>query len=247
MKIKVKIPTTCPSCDTSLNRIKDQIFCTNKDCSASILKKIVAYAKVLKIKGLGEKTIEKLALTSIPSIYTLSLEYITNAVGEKLATKLIVEIEKSKHTSLAILLASFSIPLIGTTAGNKIAKHTTSIYNVNKEVCKLAGLGEKATASLLSWLIDNKSLYDNIPVQTSIVTADNSVATKVVCISGKLSSFPSKAKATEFLNSLGYSLVSGMSKKVDYLINEDNKDSSKVKLARKYDIEIVTIEELKGK
>ena len=247
MKIKVKIPQQCPSCSTNLTRVKDQIFCKNSSCEAVSHKRVVSYAKVLKIKGLGEKSIEKLGLDNIPDIYKLTEASIFSAIGEKNGTKVLLEIEKSKNTSLATLLAAFSIPLIGNTAGNKVAQHTSSIYDINKEVCKLAGLGEKATTNLLTWLIDNKSMYDDIPVQTNVKPVVSSSGGQVVCISGKLTSFPNKAKATDFLNSLGYVIVSGMSKKVNYLISEDNKESSKIKLARQYNTEVLTIDELKRK
>lgn len=249
MKIKVLIPQNCPSCNTSLTRVKDQLFCTSNDCIAMKIKKVVNFAKVMKIKGLGEKTIEKLELNDILDIYELSPNYTKEVIGEKLTTKLLSEIEKSKTNTLDVLLASFSIPLIGNTASQKISQITNNIYDINSDLCKKAGLGEKATFNLTHWLIDNKPLIDNLPINTesqssTLVTSE---LTKVVCISGKLSSFPSKAKAKAFLAELGYSLTDNMSKKVDYLINEDKKESSKVKLARKYNIEILTIEELKGK
>ena len=70
--MKVKILKNCPSCNSDLIRIKDQLFCKNKTCPAINYKQVINYAKVLKIKGLGEKTIEKLSLKSISDIYYLT-------------------------------------------------------------------------------------------------------------------------------------------------------------------------------
>jgi len=58
-------PEVCPACDTLLVWENDQLFCTNTRCSGKTSKKIKHFAKTLKIKGLGPRTIEKLEITSI--------------------------------------------------------------------------------------------------------------------------------------------------------------------------------------
>ena len=90
-------PTNCPSCMTELVWEKDQLFCHNTNCSGKTSKKIEHFAKALKIKGLGPRTVQKLKIDSIFDLYELPLEIMIEALqSEKLAVKLHREIENSK-------------------------------------------------------------------------------------------------------------------------------------------------------
>ena len=62
----------------------------------------------------------------------------------------------------------------------------------------------------------------------------------VVCISGKLKSFKTKAEATERLEMLGYKVKTSLTKDVTILVNESGIESAKTKQARESGIEIVT-------
>ena len=120
--MKISIPTNCPVCDSLLVRVNDQLFCESKTCSAKVNKLVEHFAKTLGIKGLGEKTIEKLNLESFLDLYSLTLGALADAIGEKLANKLVCEIERSKASEFATVLASMSVPLIGNTASNGICR-----------------------------------------------------------------------------------------------------------------------------
>ena len=67
-------PTFCPSCEGLLKWENELLYCKNPDCASQVAKKIENFAKVLKIKGLGKATIERLELSSIIDIYELTLE-----------------------------------------------------------------------------------------------------------------------------------------------------------------------------
>jgi NAD-dependent DNA ligase len=62
----------------------------------------------------------------------------------------------------------------------------------------------------------------------------------VVCISGRLKSFKTKADANETLSSLGYEVKSSLTKDVTILVNESGIESSKTKQARESGIKIIT-------
>ena len=190
-------PTFCPSCEGLLEWEKELLYCRNPDCGSQVAKKIENFAKVLKIKGLGKATIEKLELRSINDIYDLTLEEVKEVIGEKLAIKLIDEITKTAYSvSLNNLLPAFSIPLIGKTASNKLCLVVDCIFDISEETCKEAGLGPKATESLLDWynniFIDNLC---NLPFHFKSEPKQDTQPRWVVCISGRLSSFKTKAEA----------------------------------------------------
>ena len=70
-------------------------------------------------------------------------------------------------------------------------------------------------------------------------------ASDVICITGKLNSFDTKAKAKEHLENLGYEVRSTVTKDVTILLNESGVESGKTKKARDNGVRIVTtIDEL---
>jgi len=242
--MEIQILTQCPVCSSKLVRINDQLFCQNNLCDAKVFKSIIHFVKALKIKGLGEKTIEKLNLESINSIYTLSKDYIVSELGEKLGIKLYNEIEKSKNTTVDKFITGFGIPLVGKTASEKLAQHTNSIWNIDEKICKLAGLGEKATFNLLDWILHNKLDYENLPIKT-VEGNKQTEATLKVCVTGKLKDFTSREKAKTYLKDYGIQVVSSVSSNIDYLVCDvEGSSSSSIKKANKLNISVITMNQL---
>ena len=240
--MKIKIPTTCPCCDYTLELVNDQLFCRNQACSAQLGKKLEHFCKSLGIKGMGAKTLEKLQLTDITEIYYLELDEITYVLGsEKIAVKLLDEIDKSRHSDLAAVLPAFSIPLVGNTAAQKISKVVKNIDEITPETCRQAGLGEKVTNNLISWLeTDFVEMREFLPFSFK---ASNkpvaNVSAESVCITGKLTSFKTKAEATKALEQAGFKVTESVTKQTNYLVDEDNKGSSKRTKADELGITII--------
>lgn len=240
----IEAPTNCPSCDHTLDWSNDQLYCRNPECGSTLQKKVEHFATTMKIKGLGPSTIAKLNLSSILDIYLLTLDEIEDAIGsEKVAVKLFEEIEISKTRSLNVVLPAFGIPLIGKTATDKLSKVCSDIDDIDEETCKLAGLGEKATANLINWLEAN-DFYLFLPFdlrfdKLSIATNSSNVS-GVVCISGKLNSYATKQEAQLELEQLGFTVKSSLTKDVTILVNESGKETSKTQKARESGITIVT-------
>lgn len=238
---KIEIPTTCPACSYKLQLINSQLFCRNTACSAQLGKKLEHFCKVLQIKGFGPKTIEKLNLADITEIFYLDRDHVVDALGAKVADKLLDEIERAKSADLATVIASFSIPLVGGTASGKIAAVVSSIDEITQETCKIAGLGEKVTANLLEWVsFEYPEMKEFLPFtfETKIRVADTN--SKRVCITGKLKSFKKKADAESVLLAAGFVLVDSVTKTTDYLVDEEGKMSSKREKAVQYGITIIT-------
>jgi DNA ligase (NAD+) len=238
-------PTTCPTCDSVLVWENDQLFCENTRCSGKTHKMIEHFAKALKIKGLGPRTIEKLEITSIFDLYQLPLEMMIVALNsEKLAVKLYREIQNSKNQELVDLLPAFSIKLIGRTASTKICSHIKCITEIDEDTCKEAGLGPKATDNLLDWLMEDfTNGYDRLPLlwkQLTSLKIEDKANKGVVCISGKLKSYKTKAIAKAQLEKHGYVVKNSLTKNVTILINESGIESAKTKTARDKGTTIIT-------
>jgi NAD-dependent DNA ligase len=236
-------PEVCPSCESPLEWKNDMLYCTNILCPAQIQKRIEHFARSLKIKGLGPKSIEKLGLTSLLDIYNLSYYSIECALSsEKLAIKLLREINHSRKASMNDVLPAFSIPLIGKTAATKLSSKIKSLFDLDEDKCKAAGLGPKATESLLSWYSNEfEDSLKKLPFDWQFQTPKIATETKgAVCISGKLSSFKTKAEATKALSYAGYVVKSSLTKDVIFLVNESGIESAKTKEARERGITIIT-------
>ena len=241
--MKIEIPTICPSCSHELVRRNEQLFCVNPDCMGKEAQKIEHFAKTLKIKGLGPSTINKLNLSSIVDIYNLSYEEMVVLLdSEKLAGKIFDEIQKSKLCSLQEILPAFSIPLIGKTASEKLCKELENLDDLTEDVCKKAGLGPKATSSLISWFeTDYNTIYKELPFSfKSEKRVKPNTIKGVVCITGKLTSFKTKSQAEKLLVEAGYNVKSTLTKDVTILVNESGIESAKTKKARDSGISVVT-------
>jgi NAD-dependent DNA ligase len=243
-------PTKCPACNADLVKVKDQLFCRNESCEAQSSKKLEHYAKVLKIKGLGPKSIEKLGITTITELYDLSKKQLEDALGKN-GVKIYSNIQVSKTADLASLLHAFSINLVGSTAGKKLSAVISHIEQFDEEKGKQAGLGQKTIESILDWVakeyfgkgINKLPLSFKSSEQESSPVESNGLK---VCITGKLVDFKNRTEAGEYLKSKGYIIVSGVSKNTDILIDEEGRQSSKRTKAESLNIDITTIKQLIG-
>lgn len=239
--MRIEIPTECPCCNYPLELVNDQLFCRNTACGAQLSKKVEHFCKTLGIKGMGSRTIEKLGLADITELYYLDQAEVTEALGsERVAIKLLDEIEKSKQADLATVISSFSIPLVGQTASKKLCEVVASVDEIDLETCKQAGLGNKVTENLLTWLeTDFQEMREFLPFSfrsEAPASADN----PTVCITGKLTSFKTKAEAYKALEKAGYKPVETVTKATQYLVDEEDKGSSKRKKAESLGITIIT-------
>lgn len=241
--MQIEIPKTCPCCDYPLEWVNDQLFCRNATCSAQLNKKLEHFAKVLGIKGFGPKTIEKLNLQDITEVFYLDEQQVAQALSsERLAEKLLTEIDRAKTSDLATVLASFSIPLVGATASKKICQVVTTIDEITLETCKQAGLGDKVTKNLLEFLeTEFPEMRPFLPFSfVSGIPSSANHTQETVCITGKLKTFKSKAEAAAALTAAGYQVVESVTKTTRYLVDEDNKGSSKRTKAEQLGINIIT-------
>jgi len=237
-------PTNCPCCASILVYRNDQLFCEDITCPAQWDKKVEHFASTLKIKGLGPATLNKLQIEDYAELYELTVSEIRERLGStKLAEKLFVEIEKSKQSKLVDIIPAFSIPLIGRSASQKLCNKISHIEDISEKSCTEAGIGPKATANLLKWL---ETEYYPSDYKTILLFKWNNLISKkkevngVVCISGKLKSYPTKAHAEKVLNQFGYIVKTSLTKEVSILVNESGIESAKTQTARDRGVIIIS-------
>jgi DNA ligase (NAD+) len=243
---EIQIPTTCPSCNSKLEQVNSQLFCRSKECPAQSTKKVEAFVKKMRIKGLGPASISKLAFVRPIEIYETELDTYISVLGDKIGQKIYNEVQNSRTTTFATFLSALSIPLIGDTASKKLGAVSNSFYGFMDMLD--SPVGEKATDSLFDWWRDNPEVED---LESYFIFTTKAVAAAVedkgnICITGKLNDFSNRSKAKEFLEDHGYTVTAMVSSKTDYLVCEDGSISSKSKKAESLEIPIVSIENLIG-
>ena len=115
------------------------------------------------------------------------------------------------------------------------------IEGIVHEQCKLAGLGDKATSNLMDWIeTEYVEIAEFLPFQYNVEEKTPNSTGETVCITGKLKSFKTKAEAYEHLINAGFTVVESVTKTLNYLVDEEDKSSSKRQKAESYGITIIT-------
>ena len=262
-------PTSCPECNGLVEKINDQLFCTNPHCIAKLQGEIelMASRDALNIEGLSEATIEKminyvkeneLELFK-PLNFTLpfyfSYENINSLPGfaPVSAKKLYDNIQKAKTTELKRFIYGSCIPLIGKTASEAMANTLLTVDNLiadanndYKITATIQDFGPKMISSLRTYGNENFGMLWEagvrpISVENVIKKADVQLT---FVITGAFD-IPRKEIETMIKNA-GHKVSGSVSKKTSYLLASPGEESTtKYKKAQELDIKIIhKLEEL---
>lgn len=265
----VEIPDVCPVCGgkTAIRSVNDAetLYCTNEACSAKKIKSFTLFVSRdgMNIEGLSEATLEKfIARTYIHTfadIFRLS-KYREEIVGmegfgEKSYTNLMESIERARHTTLPRLIYSLGIPNIGVANAKLLCKYFD--YDLERlrdadeeEVSSVEGLGEVIAAAVVSYFADetNQKNLDDLCLELTIEKPQESSQTqtfagKTFVITGSVEHFANRNELKAFIEERGGKVTGSVSKKTDYLINNDTTSaSSKNKKAGELGIPILAEE-----
>ena len=260
------IPTECPIChkETIVKQENDSkvLFCNNPSCEGKLLNRLDHFCskKGLDIKGLSKATLEKLmdwgwlnTYQDIFLLYQYKDKWINKSgFGEASVNKILNAIEEAKNTTLDRIIAAAGIPEIGSRVAKDLSNHYNSWndFRNEKDFLQYDGIGEVMNNNLLTFNYDDLNLDYTINRFLSIKNEnknDENVKTldgKTFCITGKVHTFRNRSELQKDIESKGGRVVSSMSSKVDYLINNDNASTSAKNIAaQKAGIPIITEEE----
>lgn len=251
----LEIPTHCPYCakETIIkeNDSVKTLWCINKNCQGQLINKIEGFfsKKGLNAKGLSKATIEKLIdwgwVNEIRDIFTLSEhadEWKKKAgFGEKSVMNIITSIRESSNTDLESIISAAGIPLIGRTVAKQIANIFNTYEDFKRAVSsfdfsEIDGFGYEMNKSLKNYNYDELDYIVN-----NFLTINNKIEEKkeqkleglTFCVTGKIKHWKNRDELSSFITSLGGKIVSAMSPKVDYLINNDTESTSAKNLKAK--------------
>ena len=270
----INIPDKCPICGQPTKIVKDNnsevLVCTNDNCKGKLLGKLThaASKNALNIDGLSESTIEKFInlgwLNSIEDIYYLSVHKnemkTMDGFGKKSVEKLLASIEKSRNTSLERFLYALSIPLLGKSVSQDIAKACNQSLDTfigalmdggKNAFTYIDGIGDALGKSIIGYWNKNGSkiieLSKEFYFETPNVVLDEIPKTlqgKTFVVTGSVHHYKNRDELKADIVTHGGTVVGSVSSKTSYLINNDiSSTSSKNQKAKSLNIPIISEEE----
>ena len=238
---KYKMPAKCPVCRTAIVKPDDEAMhrCPNTSCPAQffeLLKHFVSKGAA-DIDGLGERwcqvLIDQGIVTDLADLYTLTKDQLLqlDRMGDKLATRIMANIEASKQKPLPRLLFALGIIHVG----SEVAELLTQAYNsideiaaaTEEELAEIPGIGPKIAASIATYFqaAASKTVIEKLraagvtlkqePRQVSAVGLPLTGRTFVV--TGTLSGF-SRTESESRIKDLGGKVTSSVTRNTDYLV-----------------------------
>ena len=262
----ISIPDKCPICGESTLIKDDFLYCSNPNCEGKFINKLDHFVgkKGLDIKGLSKATLQKLInwewIESIPDIFKLYQHqnewYKKDGFGVKSVDNILNAIEDAKDCELWQFISSLSIPLIGTTYAKEICKYELGWDQIRKDIegkfdfTQWDGFGYEMDKSLHSFNYEeaDKLAFEILHLKNSLynqVIKESIITGMTFCITGKLNTFKNRDEAKKQIEAAGGKVVDSVSKKTNYLVNNDiNSTSAKNQKAKQLNIQIITESEL---
>ena len=267
----ITLPKKC-NCGGETELVKSEsgtvtLVCTNPACPFKLINRLDHFVgkKGLDIKGLSVATLEKLIdndwVKSLSSIFELN-QYRSQWIklpgfGPTSVDKILNAIEAAHTTTLEKFICSLGIPLIGNGVSKEIVKYYPTYeefrnaINSRFDFSIYEGFAESKTEALWNFdytEADEVYKYLSIPKVEIKETNGDSLAGVSVCITGKLIHYKNRAALQTEIEAAGGKVVSSVSAKTNYLINNDNTStSSKNVTAQKLGIPVLTEEEFINK
>ena len=240
--------------------------CTNEgySCEKIAIEKIKHFISkdAINIDGLGKKVVERfweLNFINFPQdIFNLNYQKISSldGWGSQSVSNLKYSIENSKEVTLDKFIFSLGIRHIGIENAKIIAQFTKNIKNFlslvknNKtsELINIDGIGETQIKSLESFFQNNinikvvEKLSEVLKIKNREIKVNGKLKNRSFMFTGKLQNI-SRAEAKSLIEQNSGSIVSSITKKLDYLVTGEKPTSRKIEQAKNLGIKILTQKE----
>lgn len=263
------IPEFCPVCKktTKIQKSNDVevLICTNPECQAKKIKSFTLFVSrdAMNIDGLSEATLEKFILNGFIKEFgdIYELEHYKDAIiemdgfGEKSYENLIENIKKSSHTTLPRLVYALGIANIGVANAKVLCKEfdydLQKLMQADEEtISQIEGIGSVIAKSVTDYFKNEKNqrklehLLTYLTFEKMQIETGNPLSGKQFVITGSVNQFENRNAMKEFIENRGGKVTGSVSKKTDYLINNDTESSSsKNKKAKELGIPILSEED----
>lgn len=231
------MPSTCPSCGSPVVRNSGEAVarCTGSlFCSAQLKGQLQHFVSrdAMNIVSLGDKMIEKMVdmdLIHTPDdIYALTKEQLLTIplVKEKMAEKILQNIEESKSQPLHKFLFALGIRQVGASTSKDLVNYFGNLHNLRRasieEISAVEGVGEVTAQEVVSFFLNKRNIeiieqmnHHGIGLDQVEKKLDGSLKGKTFVITGSFNVTRDQIK--EEIELLGGKVSGSVSKKTDYV------------------------------
>jgi DNA ligase (NAD+) len=277
---KWTMPTVCPFCESALQKPEEEVVwrCENISCPARVRRSLEHFAsrRAMNIEGLGESLADQLVTTGLvkdyADLYALRIEMVAaltattlregkelvRKFGEKSATKLTEQIDRSRKADLSRLLYAVGIRHVGEGGAQALARGFGSMRALLEAPVEaletVPDVGPVVARAVRSFLDEprNRELIEKLQragvnmtsAVVDVAGADRSLAGKTFVLTGTLASM-SRDEAAEAIKGRGGKVAGSVSAKTSYLVVGTDA-GSKLEKARSLSVPILTEDEFKA-
>jgi DNA ligase (NAD+) len=260
-----ELPTKCPACGAAVYRPEGEAmaYCTNGSCPAQFKERLVHFAGVMDIEGLGYKICEALVASGlvhdVADIYTLTQADLASLprLGEKSAANLFRNIEASKIRPFWRVLYALGIRFVGGQNAQILASAYPSMDELEPATLEALQtteqIGPKIAKSIVEYFEQppNRTVVEKLRRagvtmrETSAVPrrADGPLAGKTFVLTGTLPNL-SREEASALIAGAGGKIAGSVSKKTDYVVAGESA-GSKLAKAQQLGVKVVDEDELR--
>jgi DNA ligase (NAD+) len=239
----VLVPEVCPGCGSPVVREKDFLFCsTPKTCKSAIVGQLGHFVSTIDARGFGDVILElayDAGLVRAPAdFYTLTWERLEKLerCGEKLAKKLVAEIEAKRSLDLATFLRALGISELGKNVSSILASRYRSLDAVlaatEEELAATHGIGETIAHSVVSGLVEERPTIDALLVHVTLTHAEEAggaegpLSGKSFVFTGKMVAL-ARSEGEKRVRALGGAVLSSVTQGLTFLVVGGDKTGPK--------------------
>jgi DNA ligase (NAD+) len=257
-----EMPEHCPVCGGEVERPEGEAVsrCVNLACPAQVKERIIHFTSrnALNIEGVGPAQVDQLTEKGLirdpADLYSLKVEDLLTLerMGEKLATKLMAAIRKSKDTTLARLIFGLGIRHVGEHVSQVLAEHFGSMERLKsgseEELSAVPEIGPVIAKSIATFFSDPHNLeilekLERAGLRPRVERAEMGapLAGKMFVFTGTLSS-STREEVEDKVRRLGGRAASSVSRNTDFVVAGEN-PGSKLQKARDLGVTVLTEQE----
>ncbi len=252
-------PKKCPSCDSKLIIQDIWLYCDNDHCPTRIKEEILNYVHKAGIDDVSDKRLDEMIgkgfVKGIPDLYRLKLEdfLLLDKVKDKLANKMLENIQKTKYQGLAQFISAIGVEGVSITKSEKIiAQGYNTLEKIQsltlEKMLEFEGFAEKSSMSILESLEKKRPLIAEllrvgVKVKADEVSSgEGPLSGLKFCITGELSQ--PRPQIEKLIKQNG-GVIAGVSKNLSFLVtNEEEGTSSKYVKATALSVPVINEKKL---
>lgn len=258
-EIEIEEPTHCPCCNSELAR-KDKgiiLFCENILCSAQLKGNLeyVVSKDCLDIRDLSSARLDMLLTVkpdlTIAGIFNLTqADFIAAGLSEKMADKIMGNIDKARTMSLNVFLRSLCIKGVGSNSSKALAKHFKDLELIRnasrEELYKVEDFGDTSVENVHTFFEINKEFVDeyltcNITIEAIKQNASDIFKDMAIVLTGTLHQIK-RDDAKALIESNGGKASSSVSKKTTFVVAGEEA-GSKLDKANELGVKVINEQE----